>query len=339
VQSQTDDTVPPSDTSISPLVELEDLHTVENVSDREHDRALFHNTLQRVISAQKDDEVLQALEVRPEEVPEALKALRRAEEALRMTREANERQGGEVIEEGLERAFMETGIEAMTRLSSVAVRKAEDQDVDVPWDLPPWTITRYVWFQFHLGKANDIFPNSYEADRLTMIGSGSFSTVYRGSWSGRRVAIKVLPPDIPASLFRKAVEIWRKLKHENVLRVWGASSAQGERPWFIVNEYCGGGSLVGWLRERKGRVGESSAEGALTPPGEDVKGDVDLLRCMYHISKGMVYLHDQNVLHGNLKVSVGRCSAFESESRVCRLQMCWLMIMGDSSSLTLGRAR
>jgi serine/threonine protein kinase len=202
-----------------------------------------------------------------------------------MTREANERQGGEVIEEGLERAFMETGIEAMTRLSSVAVRKAEDQDVYVPWDLPPWTITRY------------------EADRLTMIGSGSFSTVYRGSWSGRRVAIKVLPPDIPASLFRKAVEIWRKLKHENVLRVWGASSAQGERPWFIVNEYCGGGSLVGWLRERKGRVGESSAEGALTPPGEDVKGDVDLLRCMYHISKGMVYLHDQNVLHGNLKAS------------------------------------
>lgn len=285
VQSQANDTTPPSDVPISPLDELQHLHTAENASDREQDRALFHNTLQRVISAQRDDEVLQVLEVRPEEVPEALKALRRAEEALRRVREANERQGGEVIEEGLERVVMETGIEAMTRLSSVAVQKADDQDVDVPWDLPSWTITRY------------------EADRLTMIGSGSFSKVYFGSWSGRHVAIKVLSPYTPAPLFRKAVEIWRKLKHENVLRVWGASSAQGERPWFIVSEYCSGGSLVRWLRERKGRVGEPSAEGALTPPGAGAKGDMDLLRCMHHISKGMVYLHGQNVLHGNLKAS------------------------------------
>ncbi|KAG2099294.1 uncharacterized protein F5147DRAFT_747297 [Suillus discolor] len=271
VQSQTYHTDPPSDALISPLTELQDLHVVENASDREQDRALFRSTLQRAISARRDAEVLQVLEVRPGEVPEALKALRRAEEALRREREAIEKKGGDVIDEGLERVFMETGIEAMTRLSSVAVQKAEDQDVDVPWDLPPWTITRY------------------EVDRLTMIGRGSFSKVYLGSWSGRRVAIKVLPLHTPAPLFRKAVEIWRKLKHENVLGMWGASSAQGERPWFIVSEYCSGGSLVGWLRERKGRVG--------------ARGDVDLLRCMHHISKGMVYLHDQNVLHEDLKAS------------------------------------
>lgn len=151
VQSQTNDTDPPSDAPISPLTELQDLHVVENASDREQDRALFRSTLQRAISARRDAEVLQVLEVRPGEVPEALKALRRAEEALRGEREANERKGGDLIDEGLERVFMETGIEAMTRLSSVAVQKAEDQDVDVPWDLPPWTITRYVWFQIHFG--------------------------------------------------------------------------------------------------------------------------------------------------------------------------------------------
>ncbi|KAG1773258.1 hypothetical protein EV702DRAFT_582213 [Suillus placidus] len=284
-QSQTGNTVPPSNAPISPLAELQDLHIAENASDREQDHALFQSTLKRVISARRDDEVLQVLEVRPGEVPEALKALRRAEEAMRRRREANERQGGDVIEEGLERVFMETGIEAMTRLSSVAVQKAEDQDVDVPWDLPPWTITRY------------------EADRLIMIGSGSFSKVYRGSWSGRRVAIKVLSSHTPAPLFRKEVDIWRKLKHDNVLGMWGASSAQGERPWFIVSEYCSGGSLVGWLRERKGRVGESGAGDALIPPNAGTKGDVDLLRCMHHISRGMAYLHDQNVLHEDLKAS------------------------------------
>ncbi|KAG1737996.1 hypothetical protein EDB19DRAFT_1715645 [Suillus lakei] len=279
MQSQTDNTVPPSssnDTPISPLAELQDLHSIENASDIEHDRALFHSTLKRAISARRADEVLQVMEVRPGEVPEALKALRRAEEALRRAREASERQGGDVVEEeALERAFMETGIEVMTRLSSVAVQKAEDRDVDVPWDLPPWTITR-CWL---------------------------LSKVYLGSWSGRRVAIKVLSSYTPASLFRKEVDIWRKLRHENVLRMWGASSAQGERPWFIVSEYCGGGSLVGWLKERKGRVGESNAGSALAPPSAGAKGDVDLLRCMHHISKGMVYLHDQNVLHGDLKAS------------------------------------
>jgi len=137
-----------------------------------------------------------------------------------------------------------------------------------------------------------------------MIGSGSFSKVYLGSWSGRRVAIKVLSSYTPAPLFRKEVEIWRKLKHENVVRMWGASSAQGERPWFIVSEYCRGGSLVGWLRQRKGNVNESDAGGALSHQSAGAEGDVDLLRCMHHISRGMVYLHDENVLHGDLKVRV-----------------------------------
>ncbi|KAG1769178.1 kinase-like domain-containing protein [Suillus occidentalis] len=231
---------PPQTTSstdpISPLAEFQD---PENASDREQDRELFHSTLQRIISARRDDEVLQVLGVRPGEVPEALKAFRRAEEALR---DATEKQECDIFEDGLKRVCMETGIEAMTRLSSVAVREPEDKDVDVPWDLPPWTITR------------------------------------------------------------KEVEIWRQLKHENVLRMWGASSAQGERPWFIVSEYCSGGSLVSWLKQRKGRV-DSSVGGALTPPGTGVRGDMDLLRCMHHISKGMVYLHDQNVLHEDLKAS------------------------------------
>ncbi|KAG1897189.1 uncharacterized protein F5891DRAFT_1243087 [Suillus fuscotomentosus] len=323
VQSQTNDTDPPSDAPISPLTELQDLHVVENASDREQDRALFRSTLQRAISARRDAEVLQVLEVRPGEVPEALKALRRAEESLRGEREANERKGGDLIDEGLERVFMETGIEAMTRLSSVAVQKAENQDVDVPWDLPPWTITRY------------------EVDRLTMIGSGSFSKVYLGSWSGRRVAIKVLSLHTPAPLFRKAVEIWRKLKHENVLGMWGASSAQGERPWFMVSEYCSGGSLVGWLRERKGRVGETSAGGALTPPSAGAKGDVDLLRCMHHISKGMVYLHDQNVLHEDLKASNvlvddnGRCVI----SDFGQSEMKWEASRGGGKPITNGTLR
>jgi hypothetical protein len=61
---------------------------------------------------------------------------------------------------------------------------------------------------------------------------------------------------------------------------------------------------VEWLRERRGRVDGSGAEGALSPLRRGPNGDVDLLRCMHHISRGMEYLHDENVLHGDLKVSV-----------------------------------
>ncbi|KAG2045690.1 hypothetical protein BDR06DRAFT_1015396 [Suillus hirtellus] len=129
VQSQTNDIDTPFDVPISPLTELQDLH-VPKMPLIEQDRALFCSALQRAISARRDDEVLQVLEVRPGEVPEALKALRMAEEA-----EADERKGY-VVDEGLERVFMETGLEAMTRFSSVAVQKAEDQDVDVLWMFP-----------------------------------------------------------------------------------------------------------------------------------------------------------------------------------------------------------
>jgi hypothetical protein len=55
----------------------------------------------------------------------------------------------------------------------------------------------------------------------------------------------------------------------------------------------GEGSLIGWLRERKAGVGDSDV----------VEPSVDLLRRMHHISMGMVYLHSENVLHGDLKVS------------------------------------
>jgi hypothetical protein len=141
--------IPPStsnDSPLSPLTELNDLRTAENISDMEHDRALFHATLQSGISARSNAEMLHVLEVRPAEAPEALKALRRAE-ALSIEMEANAGQG-EVVIGSLEREFMEIGIEALTRLSSVAVQKAEDRDVDVPWDLPSWTITRCVLIQF-----------------------------------------------------------------------------------------------------------------------------------------------------------------------------------------------
>jgi len=114
----------------------------------------------------------------------------------------------------------------------------------------------------------------------------------------------------------REVEIWKDLKHENVLELYGASSAQGDPPWFFVSPYASNGSLVEYLK-RDGKSKERGVGLGLTTallPENDAdkewrrskaqtidKGD-NLFRFMWEIAKGMEYLHENGVLHGDLKV-------------------------------------
>ncbi|KZT67854.1 hypothetical protein DAEQUDRAFT_693396 [Daedalea quercina L-15889] len=118
----------------------------------------------------------------------------------------------------LDREFIETGIDALRRLSTAEV------------SLPSWTITRY------------------EVDREQKIGIGFFSDVYKGTWRDRTVAIKVLADMTPRQLFIHEVNIWKSLAHPNVLELLGASSASSEPPWFFVSPYLKNGSLVSYLK-------------------------------------------------------------------------------------------
>jgi serine/threonine protein kinase len=117
--------------------------------------------------------------------------------------------------------------------------------------------------------------------------------VYKGTWRGRTVAIKCLAPATPRELFIREVNIWRELKHPNVLELYGASGASGDGPWFFVCPYERFGSLSTFLRRvaQEGDAGKNGKEG-------------DLLRFMHEVAKGMEYLHDKGVLHGDLKVCV-----------------------------------
>ncbi|TFK66401.1 hypothetical protein BDN72DRAFT_961779 [Pluteus cervinus] len=122
----------------------------------------------------------------------------------------------------LDQEFMETGIDALRRMS---------RGLGLPDAIPSWTITRY------------------EVDRDLHIGLGFFSDVYRGTWRGNTVAIKVLAETTPQKLFVREVEIWRGLRHRNVLELYGASSASSDPPWFFVSPYLKNGSLVEWLKK------------------------------------------------------------------------------------------
>lgn len=119
----------------------------------------------------------------------------------------------------LDREFIETGIDALRRLST-----------GTDLGLPSWTITRY------------------EVDLEAKIGFGFFSEVYRGTWRQHTVAIKVLAETTPRKIFVHEVEIWKKLYHPNVIELLGASSAAGDPPWFLVSKYYASGCLVKYLK-------------------------------------------------------------------------------------------
>lgn len=118
----------------------------------------------------------------------------------------------------LDREFIETGIEALRRLSTVEMA------------LPSWTITRY------------------EVEAEQKIGIGFFSDVYKGTWRERTVAIKVLAETTPRKLFIHEATIWKELQHPNVLELLGASSASSDAPWFFVSPYYKNGSIVPYLK-------------------------------------------------------------------------------------------
>jgi serine/threonine protein kinase len=46
----------------------------------------------------------------------------------------------------------------------------------------------------------------------------------------------------------REIGIWKTLRHPNVLRLYGASSASGDPPWFFVSSYMKNGSLVQYLK-------------------------------------------------------------------------------------------
>src|ERR1700749_1925362 len=77
---------------------------------------------------------------------------------------------------------------------------------------------------------------------------GSFSSVYRGTWKNRTIAVKLLSPTTPRELFLHEIQIWSRLNHPNVLKIYGASSATSEPPWFFVSPYMKNGTLVSYLK-------------------------------------------------------------------------------------------
>lgn len=148
---------------------------------------------------------------------------------------------------------------ALQRRSSSGVATGDDD-----WEMDPRDIT------FH-----------------EKIASGAFGDLFRGSYCGQDVAIKILrglqDDSIQFQEFLQEVAIMRKVRHRNVVQFIGACT---ERPNLcIVFEYMRGGSVYDFVR-RSGQLRITA-----------------VLRIASEVCRGMDYLHKRKIVHRDLKAA------------------------------------
>ncbi|XP_039012343.1 serine/threonine-protein kinase STY17-like isoform X2 [Hibiscus syriacus] len=120
------------------------------------------------------------------------------------------------------------------------------------------------------------------------IASGSYGDLYRGTYYSQEVAIKVLKPvQVMGELLREfsqEVFIMRKIRHKNIVQFIGACT-RAANPC-IVTEFMARGSLYDYLQKQR-RVFKLPF----------------LLKVALDVSKGMNYLHQNNIIHRDLKTA------------------------------------
>jgi serine/threonine protein kinase len=122
-------------------------------------------------------------------------------------------------------------------------------------------------------------------------GKGRTATVFRGTFRGNEVAIKVL--DFEKSrlgrkeqnAFDREVNIMATVDHANVVRMFGVTSVC--RPFRMITEFCGGGCLFTLLHNR-----------------DDIEIEwPQTMKMCQDVANGMNYLHnhDPQIIHRDLK--------------------------------------
>uniref|UniRef100_A0A2N9EY16 non-specific serine/threonine protein kinase n=1 Tax=Fagus sylvatica TaxID=28930 RepID=A0A2N9EY16_FAGSY len=143
----------------------------------------------------------------------------------------------------------------------------------------------------HQGLRRRATDNHSVALSVNAFAQGAFGKIYRGTYNGEDVAIKILErpendPDkaqLMEQQFQQELMMLARLKHPNIVRFIGA--CRKPMVWCIVTEYAKGGSVRQFLTKRQNRA---------VPLKLAVKQALD-------VARGMAYVHELGLIHRDLK--------------------------------------
>lgn len=125
------------------------------------------------------------------------------------------------------------------------------------------------------------FIPPYQVEMGTYISEGSYGSVYRGWWLSADVVIKQVLTDQTErenrEQFRQEVTLWFSLNHRNLIKLFGACH---EGQPFFVCEHAAQGTITSFAKGRSRKA---------------------IWRAIYYAAMGLEYLHERNIVHGDLK--------------------------------------
>ncbi|HEX5004733.1 MAG TPA: serine/threonine-protein kinase, partial [Gemmatimonadales bacterium] len=136
-----------------------------------------------------------------------------------------------------------------------------------------------------LARLTAALADKYRIERE--IGAGGMATVYLAEdlRHGRRVALKVLRPELAATLgserFFREIQVAARLQHPHILPLHDSGEAGGFL--YFVMPYVDGESL----RDRLARVGELPVH--------------DAVKILVEVVDALAYAHGQGVVHRDIK--------------------------------------
>ncbi|KAJ3486030.1 hypothetical protein NLI96_g4520 [Meripilus lineatus] len=112
------------------------------------------------------------------------------------------------------------------------------------------------------------------------LGSGGFGDVFKASWRGTDVAVKLLTENVHESMIHQEIQMWRRLRHPNILEFYGYC-ATSKTP-FLVCALKKNRDALFYLQNCP---------------------DANRKTLLHDASLGLLYLHDHSIIHRDLKPS------------------------------------
>jgi len=158
--------------------------------------------------------------------------------------------------------------------------------------MDPIQKSRFVKALIRLSCASGLYPECLVLSGMKIKGDavagGGFGDVYKGSFKGYEIAVKVLKvyqkSDIHKLLkeFSSEAVTWRQLSHPNVLPFYGVFHLDRDPPKLCL--------ACPWMKN--GNVVDFLAS---------CNSDVDCIPLCLDVASGLDYLHSQNIVHGDMK--------------------------------------